>query len=107
MKRSSKKDRTVDPFKIWFGNVGTIAWLFESPFEKVAFHTSVQANKLPNTEIVFYIVWLGKINNVLELLFQVIQMLKMNTIKDWTKQDRTIESFNIWCRNDGTNARLF
>jgi hypothetical protein len=82
MKRLIKRERTVEYFKIWYGNVGTIARLFESPFENNAFHTSDHANKLPNKETVFYIIWLGNKKDVQKSLVQDTKMQKMYISKD-------------------------
>jgi len=103
----NKKDRSVDSFKICFANVVTIARLFESPFENNAFHKSYHANKLPNKETFFYIVWLGKINDVQKSRFQFTKILKINIIKRSILKDRTVDSCKIWSRHVCMNARLF
>ena len=83
-KLSTKKDGTVNFFKILFGDVGTIARLFELSFDNNAFHTSDHANKLPNKQTVFYIFWLGNMKYMQKSLFQVTKMQKMNIRKDST-----------------------
>jgi len=80
--RSIKRERTVESFKIWFWDIGTIARLFELPFETNAFHSSNHANILPNKESVIYFVWLGNMKDVQKSLFQFTIMQKMNIMQD-------------------------
>ena len=105
--RSIKRERTFEYFKIWFRDVGTIARLFELPFDNNAFHSSNHANKLPYKETVIYFVWLGNMKDVQKSLFQFTKMQKMKIMKDSTKQYRTVVSCNIWCRHVVMNARMF
>ena len=48
--------------------------------ENCRFHILRLDKKLPNTEILYYVVWLGKIIDVQKSRFQVTKVLKINTI---------------------------
>ena len=76
MKRSIKREGTVESFKIWFWDVGTIARLFELPFENNAFHSSDHANKLQNKETVIHFDWFGNMKDVQKSLFQFTKIRK-------------------------------
>jgi hypothetical protein len=65
MKHSTKKDRTDDSIKIWIRHFVRLHGCPNHPgkLKHSRFHTSHQDNKLPNTETLFNIDWLGKMND--------------------------------------------
>jgi len=50
IKKRSKNDSVVDSFKIWFGDIGTIARLFDSPIENDALQNFRNEYRIENTE---------------------------------------------------------
>jgi len=70
----------------------------------LSFHTLHHDNKLPNTEIVSYIAWLGKMNHVQKSRFHVTKMLKIKIMKHSTKRSHLTFPLKFVL---GTISRLF